>query len=438
MQFVSDLYDLGPSGQLRSPATVTIRLSHAVPANDVVLVATRETTSQPWDYLPGSLTADRTGVTFTTSHFSIFGVLMYDLDQAIQTFKTDFVDGIDGGATSTVAQPACQNEQAARGGGYTITSDNTDTVYWCFGEDGTGHRLLKVTDHRRYPLLVAHQGMSVVNDAYDWGQWSSLSRLDSGSNAIIAPGGTAVFNADLNPGGSESIQTQIDGLGQSLYALQTGLTTLVEILTRFGAGSGVTAVEIADKILGSQSCATSIGKGSGDIIAGCFSAADILDAFGAKGLLLAPIMVAGPIIAFFHSELNAIVDQFNGHSNYRIMITRAKPAVTIAAFTGQWIGHTRDITIASDGRGTESVGDGCCDQIVDLAFQLSNPQGTPNDATATMTITSVQVHDWLDPQPPPRVGQQATLVLNGGVITEPLTDTNYCDYAAGAQGTCGA
>lgn len=437
VRFLSDVYDLTPSGPLAKPATITIRLAQPVPSDDAVVVVTREHATDPWDYLPADLDANRTAVTFTTTHFSLFSVLAYSLSGAVATFKRDFADGIDGGATQTVDKPRCDNESAARGDGYTISSDSTDTVYWCFGEDN-GKRILKVIDHRRYPLLVAHPGMHVVDDGYDWAQWSSLSRLDSGSNAIIAPGGTAVFSADLQPGGTEGVQTQIDGLGQSLYALQTGVTSLVEILTRFGAGSDSNPVKIADTLLSSQSCADSLGKGSGDVIAGCFSPKDILDAFGTKGLLLAPIMAAGPLVAFFHSEWNAIVDQFNGHSIYRILIKRARPAVTFAAFTGQWIGHTRDVTITSDGHGTESIGDGCCDPVIDLTFQLSNPNGSAGDATATMTVTSVTPHDWPSDEPLPTVGQQGTLRLSQGVVTEPITQTTYCDNAAGMQGTCGA
>jgi hypothetical protein len=438
VHLLSHVYDITPSGPLSRPATITVRLARSVPTDDVIVIATRERPGDPWDYLPAHLSTDRTTVTFTTTHFSLVTVLGYDLSSAIDTFKRDFIDGIDGGATQTVDKPSCDKEPAARGDGYTITSDTTNTVYWCLGEDNAGKRILKVTDHRRYPLLVAHPNMRVVSNAYDWAQWSSLSRLDSGADAIIAPGGTAVFNADLRPGGSEGVQTQIDGLGQSLYALQTGVTTLVEILTRFGAGSGVKAVEIADKILAAQSCVGSLGKGSGAVIAGCFDAETILDAFGAKGLLLAPIMVAGPIVAFFQSEWNAIVDQFNGHSVYRVVISRAKPAVTLATFVGQWIGHTRGITITSDGRGTESIDDGCCDPIVDLTFKFSKPGGSPTNATAIMTVTSVALHDWPSDEPAPTVGQSGTLRLNHGVITEPITQTNYCDEAAGAQGTCGA
>lgn len=324
--FASHVYSLGPSGALPQSAHVTIRLDRAFPAGTPVIIATRESASAPWTYLPGTLSTDGHSASFTTTHFSLFGVVWIDLKDAVAAFKTDFVDGIDGGATQTVSRPSCASESTARQDGYNIISSSTDTVYWCFGVEN-GHRVLKMVDHRRYPLEVAHPNMSTLSNDYDHSALSALSHLGSGGYAILAPGGTATFNADLSPGGTEGVSTMMDGLGQSLYALQTGVETLLEILTRFGAGSGTSAIDAVDKLLGIRSCADAVSSGSsGELISGCFSAKDILDAFGVTGLLLAPIMAAGPIIAFFHSEYNALIDQFNGHDKYTVTVARKRPA----------------------------------------------------------------------------------------------------------------
>jgi glucose/arabinose dehydrogenase len=117
------------------------------------------------------------------------------------------------------------------------------------------------------------------------------------------------------------------------------------------------------------------------------------------------------------------------------------PGVTLAVFAGKWLGHTRTLTIDPSGRALESIYVGCCDHQVDLTLQLSNPQGLPNNATATATVRNVRVYnpkDFTASQPPPRVGQTGQLTLKSGVITEPLTKTNYCTPAAGRTGTCGA
>lgn len=438
LHFLSDLFDIGPSGPLRAPAAVTIRLSKPVPNDDVVVIATRENSNEPWDYLPATIAADRTTVRFTTSHFSIFGVLAYSLTDLVDTFKRDFVDGIDGGATQTIDKPVCDNEQDARRNNYSIASDTTDTVFWCFGESTPGTRILKVTDHRRYPLIVAHPNMRVISNTYDRGELSALSRLASGQNTIIAPGDTTVFNADLPEGGTEGIQTQLDGLGQSLDALWVGATTLLEILDRFGARSDITAVKELNTLLTVRSCVDSVGKGSGAIIAGCFSPNDILEAFGTKGLLLAPIMATGPVIAFFHSEWNALVDQFNGHSVYRIAITRAQatPTLDITPFVGDWYEHAGDLNVHSDGSISLTYqSSATVDGLLTSAFpQLTLHIVSTSPGTA---IAVVQTSD----DPATRVGAKVTLRRTTiGVTITPLAGgtSAWCDPPHRTAGDCGA
>ena len=319
---LSHVYSLTPGGPLPQPATVTIPLTAPAPAAEAVFVATRETATQPWTYLPAELSPDRTTVSFTTTHFSLFSVLRYDLGQLIAEFKKDFIDGFDGGLTQTVDKPQCPSEDAARQDGYSITSDSTNTVYWCFGVVASGKRILKVTNNRRYPLELQHPNMDVLDNGVDLTQLSQLSRLVSGTRAIVVPGGTVTFNADLHAGGSEGIQTDLDGVGQLLYAMQVGVNALLQILTRFGAGSGKKAIGSVNTLIGSGSCLASVGHGSGTIISSCLSPKQIVDAFGPVGLLLAPIMVAAPVVAFFQESVNGIVDQWNGHSIYRIVISR--------------------------------------------------------------------------------------------------------------------
>ncbi|WP_109642239.1 hypothetical protein [Lentzea atacamensis] len=438
VHFLSNLYELNPSGPLPSPATATIRLQNPVPDGDVVVVARRPTSTDEWEYLPATIAQDRASVSFTTDHFSEFGLLGFDLGKAIDAFKRDFIDGLTGGLTQTADKPTCDNEQRARGDGYSVTSYSKDTLFWCLGADNAGHRILKVTNNRRYPLLASHRGMDVIDNDIDRGQLSSLSRVIAGDKAVIAPSGTVTFNADLSPGTSARITTEADAIGQSLYALQTGVTALLQILTRFGAGSGIKAVDIFNKMLQGKSCLDALGKGSGAMISGCLDAKQIMDVFGYKGLLLAPIMVACPIIAFFNSQWNAFADQFNGNSIYRIEVARAKPVASLATFAGKWMGHSRLLTITADRKATEHVGSGCCNPVIDLTFTLSNPQGNPGTATATITVTSVQLHDWSWREAPPKVGQTATIKLADGVITEPLAGGTYCDHVKQLAGVCGA
>lgn len=117
-----------------------------------------------------------------------------------------------------------------------------------------------------------------------------------------------------------------------------------------------------------------------------------------------------------------------------------KPA-TLSTFAGTWIGHTRSLVITRSGAVHESIGDGCCDPIVDIWFRLTRPRGTTARASVSAIITRIAIH-----HAPftgtihrtPRVGDIAIFNLAGGVIDETLSGTNYCNRRAGAKGICGA
>jgi len=127
-----------------------------------------------------------------------------------------------------------------------------------------------------------------------------------------------------------------------------------------------------------------------------------------------------------------------GKDTFTINLTPHAPPVTLSTFAAEWIGHTRQLTITTDGHASEHIDSGCCDPVIDLTFRLSQPRGTPADATATATVTSVTLHNWPPGEKAPTVGQAGTLKLQHGVITEPLSGTTYCNLAEQTRGTCGA
>lgn len=335
---------LGPSGPLPRTATVTLDLAKQAPAGFVPVVETREDSADAWTYLPAHLSTDRKAVTFQTTHFSWFGVLLVDAAAVAKAFKDAFVDGLSSGVTATAAKPSCGDEARARQGGFRVSSSSGSTVYWCFGYDSAsgGGRILKVVNNRTYPLMVSHPNMAVIKDPLDWSSLANLSRSVSGPYSIIEPRATALFNADLSPGESEGLTTEFDGLGQSLYALQTGVQTLLTILTRFGAGSGSKVTDIVNTAAGLPGCAHALTSmvGSGDVggvVSGCFSAKDLLTYFGTSGLLLAPLAAAGGIAEFFVSEWDSFWSQVSGSDKYQLKISRPQQAtqqVVINPFQG--------------------------------------------------------------------------------------------------------
>jgi hypothetical protein len=391
LAFASHVYSIGPSGPLTHTAHVTIPLTEPLPAGTPVVVATRETVTSPWSYLPAMLSGNRRTVSFTTTHFSLFGALWIDVKEAVAAFKKDFIDGLDSGATQSVDRPTCQGEKQARADGYQVSSSSTDAVYWCFGV-AHSHRVLKVVDDRRYPLLVLHPHMSVLSNDYNRAELAALSHIGSGPYAILAPGATITFNADLSSGASEGVSTQMDGLGQSLYALQVGVETLVNILTRFGAGSGVKSIDTFGKLLTVRSCAAALGQGSGALITGCLSPKDVLDAFGVKGLLLAPIMAASEVVSFLRGEWNALVDQFNRHDRYQIGITRPVQVW----FPGSYPPQARAVSANWSGDGTGIVAhmqwSGWTSTSADGTGEEGIDDCVPDCAGGTFTYYPVRLH----------------------------------------------
>ena len=126
----------------------------------------------------------------------------------------------------------------------------------------------------------------------------------------------------------------------------------------------------------------------------------------------------------------------SGQASFRI-----GAAASLGTFAGTWIGHTRRLVVDRRGYAKESIYSGCCDPVLNVTFRLTRPHGTASDATATATVTGVWVRDktaFTKKYPAPHLGETRTLRLHGGVITETLTGTNYCNNTAEAQGKCGA
>jgi hypothetical protein len=118
----------------------------------------------------------------------------------------------------------------------------------------------------------------------------------------------------------------------------------------------------------------------------------------------------------------------------------ARARATMRTFSGVWYGHTRSLTVHRSGKASESVGDGCCDPIIDVRMRLSRVTGTNKKATVRALVTYVKVHDasaFGSSHPAPHVGEVKRLRLNHGILHEPFTDQIYCGSKAPA-GACGA
>jgi hypothetical protein len=327
-----------------------------------VVVATAETSSGPWTYLPARLTPDRRAAIFTTTHHSLFTVIGENVNSLLRFFKTQFLDGLSSGTTASAVRPSCAAQSAARAG-YSVQSSTGPTVYWCFGMDSSGQRILRLVNDRLYPLEIQHPGLAVAEKpAIDYGSLASLSHLLSGKLSILAPGAQIGYRVNLAPDQVAGAQTSADGLGQSLFALQTGINALLAILTRFGVGGAAKGITVMNDALGDVACADAMVAGNpGSILASCLSPKDMTDDFGSAGLLLAPLAAAGGLADFFASEFQGLHDILTNQDQYTVVVRRQTAVPTLGQRAGlfdtnsEGFGHVRPATVFNGGDPTGLV-----------------------------------------------------------------------------------
>jgi hypothetical protein len=400
VEVFSRTYQLSPSGPLAHSQTVRLPLTRRVPSGWAVVVATAETSRGPWTYLAAQLSADRRTAIFTTAHHSVFTVIGEDVSSLLGFFKVQFLDGLSSGATASAARPSCPGQAAARSG-YGLQSSSGATVYWCFGTDSSGRRILRVVNNRLYPLEIQHPGLTVAESpAIDYGSLASLSHLLSGNLSILAPGAQIGYRVSLAPGQEAGAQTAADGFGQSLFALQTGINSLLAILTRFGAGGASRGVTAMNDALGDAACADAMLAGNpGSILASCLSPKDMADYFGPAGVLLAPLAAAGGLADFFASEFEGLHDILTGNDTYTIVVQRQATVPVLGQQAGtfdynsQGFGEVRPATVYNGGDPTGLV----------THITWSSWGGS----TATGTGTS----DWVGPNQSVATGTQETVTI---------------------------
>lgn len=361
VEVLSRTYRLSLSGPLTHPETIRLPLTKPLPPGWAVVVATAETSQGPWSYLPARVTSDRRTAIFTTVHHSIFIVIGEDVGRLLGFFKTQFLDGLSSGLTASASPPSCLGASAARSG-YTVQYSAGPAIYWCFGVDSSGQRILRMVNDRRYPLEIQHPGLAVAeHPALDYASLASLSHLLSGRLSVLAPGAQIGYRVNLTPGQAAGAQTTVDGFGQGLFALQTGINALLAILTRFGAGGATKAVSVMNNALGDVTCADALYSANpGSILASCLSPKDMLEDFGSAGLLLAPLAAAGGLANFFASEFQGLHDIWTSEDEYTIIVRRTAAIPVLGQLAGVFangrgFGEVRPATVFNGGDPTGLV-----------------------------------------------------------------------------------
>jgi streptogramin lyase len=342
-----------PIGKLPAPMMLRFKLNRPVKNGEVAFLATSEGPDGPWALLQPIISSDGWDASVQTDHLSWWQPLWFDLKAAASDFKKEVLDGLTGDMTTEAEQPHCDNESQARQDNYLIASSAKSTLYWCFGfEDGA--RVLKIVNRMRYPLEVSHGGFTVKQFAGPTLDLDQLARLGSGQTTILYPFEEADYTVNLSPGSQALISTAYSGYAQSLYQLEFGVTTFVDVLGLISNGEiaetgFARTAALMNKFLAPAECANALlpEPNAGKLISGCFTPEQIMEVFGWKGLLLAPLMTIGPLVEFFHSELNVLGDQFNDRDKYQILVRRSA-AGTVTTYEVS-DGVPRDITAGPDG-----------------------------------------------------------------------------------------
>lgn len=357
-----------PSGKLAQPVQITLPLDHAATSNDLVLVAVNHThTANGWQYVGGTITPDKRHITFTVDQLSWFAPLWLDIKNMIGELKTQFFDGMTSNVFAEAKPPSCDNESGATSDDYRISSDHKDTIFWCFGIEG-GKRVLKVVNHRKYPLMIKTSNMTTkVRGHADL----DLSQFVNGGKDVMLNGGDeAIFVVNnLNHGDYAKLNTDLSKASLGLHALDVIVSVLAQIIFKVNPHAAGKASEFIQYFLDSKECVSALGDigNLGNFFKQCFTWDLLKEAFNWQVALAAPIMTAFSVLNLGQAITGAIADSGNGRSKYSVTVSRPKPnpfeSFTLPADDvgkDHWHVHGVEVFIHADGAGEENWAYGPC------------------------------------------------------------------------------
>ncbi len=409
-----------PDGPLAASATLRFKLTHKVDdPRDILLAVNKTGKAEDWT-LERPTKVDGEYAYFITDHLSWWEPLWQSFTNLVNATGDELKrqwNGLTSDAFAEAEQPKCQNEQEARDKGYSIGWKGAEVLYWCLGLEN-GKPVVHIANKRRYPVFVNHKGISVPEKPKSKLGLEMLGRQSfSDDRTVMMPFDQLGLNFDLDKGGSKTFYTEYNGFAESLYQLEFGVTTLINILTRYGAGGGTIsngAIKITEfdrvaekmgKAIERKECLNALSTDkpdSGAILSGCFSPAAIADMFGWKGVLVAVVMAAAPIVNFFRNSFETLGDLLQAKDQEMVTVSFNPPAPAAALFVGKWTVHGAQMTINKDGTGTYSWNAGPC---TDTAGQDQMCQGNASLRFTvngdTMTGTYVKVWFAADGKPAP-------------------------------------
>jgi hypothetical protein len=431
------------------PLSITFPYTGRVPDGAAAVLLTKPSGTEATQLIPATFDLARHTITATVNHLSSFWAGFFDFGKMNSTVK-DFLGQTIG---LTAAKPSCAGQAAKTTDGGTITLDGdvTGAPVWPCVRVEDGEAVVTLTPNSPLPWRIratpsatldppgtVDSSKAVVLAAYD-----TLVKNRPYAEGLLVPGVPLTYRLPTAklPGviaGQADVGTY---LGMALlFGVEEALDVFNLDLGRGGVGIDALrclgdAVEAAH--IGTQSKPDAIASFAKATMS-CVGTAAAAAGHEVPGPVKVVIGILTTGISLVVAGLQGAALSLTGKDKFTVRLTPHAPPVNLTAFAAEWLGHTRQLTITADGRATEHIDSGCCIPVVDLTFRLSQPRGTADNATVTATVTSVELHDWTADVKAPKIGQTGTVRVHHGVLTEPFTDTIYCDLTEANRGTCGA
>lgn len=416
--------DIGPSGQLEAPMTIVLPLPRQVTDADTLVVLT-QSEGQPWRALPYEM-LDGQHVKVVVGHLSLFTVFSAFKDKLLANLK-DAVDAASGGTFTSAEKPECADKAKFNADGYAISSRTSrDTVFWCYGFQGTD-RVIKVVNNRRYPLeITTSGGLPVIDSGPVPFSLAEIRRL---GHTVIMPREMMVFGVNpLDEGAEAKLDTQVSNWSLGYQFIETvglGLAKYVK-----GASKSEEAyAKLLELMVTAKGCYANFDAADFNmyqVIVDCFDETVLTAAFGATALLVLAVVPAIAAFDLSRAIANATGDRANNRDKYGLTVTRQKPA-DLGAFVGEWFQQRGDdinsLVVSSDGSASITMychffgpeGDTPAGECILLKAKMS-AQAAPDGKSVVLTYTSIQYLEGNADPDPIRKGDTARLTIGAGGI----------------------
>jgi len=383
----SPMVDIGPSGPLKAPMTVTMPLPRKLEDGEQpLLIVNQSHNDDDWHSLPVQLSADGTHVTFTVDHLSWFGLDI--LLKGAVDFVAEAFDAVTADFYKSAKQPSCSQESQARTQGYKITPDykRVSTVFWCMGyRADTKDRILKLVNNQNYPLEIDSTKLAVIDPGPVPFSFEEFRRLN---HTVIMPKEEMQFQINpLDPGQTATLETHVSGPTIALGAVDLVAKTFVEVFAKFFPNSKT--VQTLEAAKPSAECSTLLFQSNDEehlnlpeLIKACFNEQMLKASFGAvAGVLLSPIVLMFSAAKFARLSLSGWDEQKRGLDKYKLTVSRSNAPTGIPAdIVGGWSRHVTAMDINADGTGT---------MVEDIYTLCDELQNTHCDLNAELEVTPV-------------------------------------------------